>query len=56
MYIIKDSKKTIKGHHNQNRKRYSGDISNQKEKPMKVIYDLIDVPMPSFAPEEKRSS
>ena len=56
MYIIKDSKKTIKRHHNQIRKRYLEDINNQNEKPMNVIYDLFDVPMPLVAPVEKRSS
>ena len=40
MYIIKDPKKTIKWHHNQIRKRYPEDISNQKEESMKVIYNL----------------
>ena len=32
------------------------DINNQKEEPMKVIYDLFDVPKPLIAPKEKRSS
>ena len=49
MYIIKDSKKTIKRHHYQIRKRYSEDINNQKKELMKVIYDLFNVPMPSVA-------
>ena len=56
MYIIKDLKKSFKGHHSQIRKRYSEDINNQKEEPMKVIYNLSDVPMPLVAPEEKHSS
>ena len=42
MYIIKDTKKTIKRYHNQIRKRYSEDINNQNEEPMKVIYDFFD--------------
>ena len=54
MYIIKDPKKTINIHHNQIRKRYSEDISDQKEEPMKVIYGLFDVPIPLVALEEKR--
>ena len=32
------------------------DISNQKEEPMKVIYDLFNVPMPFVVPEERHSS
>ena len=50
MYIIKDSKKTIKRHHNQIRKRYLEDVNYQKEEPMKVIYDLFNVPIPLVAP------
>ena len=56
MYIIKDPKKTIKRHHNQIGKRYSGDINNQKEEPMKTIHDLFDVPMAFVGPEERRLS
>ena len=56
MYIIKDPKMTNKRHHNQIRKRYPEDINNQKEEPMKVIYDVFDVLMPLVALEEKRSS
>ena len=56
MYLIKDPKKTIKRHENQIRKRFSEDINNKKEEPMKVIYDLFDVPMHFVASEEKRAS
>ena len=42
-------KKTIQRHYNQIRKRYAEDISNQKEEPMKVTYDLFDVPIPLVA-------
>ena len=51
-YIIKEVKKTIKRHHDQMRKRYSDDINNQKEEPMKVIYDLFDVLMPLVTPDK----
>ena len=56
MYVIKNLKKTIKRHLDEIKKRYSEDISDQKEEPMKVIYDLFDVAMPLVTPEEKRSS
>ena len=56
IYIIKDSKKTIKRNRNQIWKRYLEDTNNKKEEPMKVIDDLFNVPMPSAAPEEKHSS
>ena len=41
MYIIKNPKETIKGHHNQIRKTYSEDINNQKVETMEVIYDFL---------------
>ena len=55
-YAIKESKTTIKRHENKIRKRYSENINNQKEKPMKVIFDLFGVSMLLVGLEEKRSS
>ena len=53
VYIIKDQKKkkTIKRHHNQIRKTYSEEMNNQKEKLMKIIYDLFEVLVPLVATE-----
>ena len=53
MYVIKDPKTTIKRHHNQIRERLSDDMNNQKEEPMKIIYELYDVAMLLVASEEK---
>lgn len=45
MYIIKHPKMSINILHNQMWKRYSEDINNEKVEPMKVVYDLFDIPL-----------
>ena len=55
MNIIKNPKKTIKRHYKKMRKRYSEHMNNQKEETMKVIHDLLDVPMSLVSSKEKRS-
>ena len=55
MYTIKHPKWNIKRHYNQIRKRYTSDISNRKEEPMVVMYDLFEIPIPQIEPERRSS-
>lgn len=35
------------------RRRYLNDMNNEQEEPMKIIYDLFEVPMPLVTVDDK---
>lgn len=36
------------------RRRYLNDMNNEQEEPMKIIYDLFEVPMPLVTVDDKQ--
>ena len=56
VYIIKHPKWLVKRHDNQLKKRYTSEQNYRREEPIKVTFDLFELPRPQVASKQKRPS